>query len=375
MRSVEKSRIARKIIVRALVYFSTAVLAFAVVVVHKTVTNPSRSVHGVSFFESDRYQYQANPETAFEPRPGFTGISDLTEAKTYFTYDMLGARVDNPGVETTIPVYLMTIGCSQSWGQGVNNNQTFTAVLAKRLKKPVANFSVPSYGGVGSLLRLRQHINLKPKVIVYAFWEDHFNRNVDRCSKTTGSPVCLEMPTVQFDVENYPYLQFPSNAIRNLESTRMWFLEASGQTDKYRTYLTDFYWSAYSVWRSIEKEYRQITGHPEELSDEKKIAAANFVLDQMKLTVDLVEARLVVVYIPLYFDNTMRRAPQDMKISAERKGITFIDMTNRLQAMRMTGVPLAIPGDGHMTTAVHLAVADEVMNELQRNEVGERHPR
>lgn len=374
MRSVEKSRIARKIIVRALVYFSTAVLAFAVVVVHKTVTNPSRSVHGVSFFESDRYQYQANPETAFEPRPGFTGISDLSEPKTYFTYDMLGARVDNPGVETTIPVYLMTIGCSQSWGQGVNNNQTFTAVLAKRLKKPVANFSVSAYGGVGSLLRLRQHINLKPKVIVYAFWEDHFNRNVDRCSKT-GSPVCLEMPTVQFDVENYPYLQFPSNAIRNLESTRMWFLEASGQTDKYRTYLTDFYWSAYSVWRSIEKEYRQITGHPEEPSDEKKIAAANFVLDQMKLTVDLVEARLVVVYIPLYFDNTMRRAPQDMKISAERKGITFIDMTNRLQAMRMTGVPLAIPGDGHMTTAVHLAVADEVMNELQRNEVGERHPR
>ena len=365
---MEKPPVVVKIIIKSFVYLSVAVLAIAVVVIYKTIAAPSRSPFGVNFFESDRYQFQANLETAFEPKPGFSGINDLA-APTDITYDRLGARVDSPGIETGNTVYMMTIGCSQGFGHGVRNSQTFTSILGVLLGKPVANFSVSGYGGVSALLRLRQRVNLKPKVIVYAFWEDHFNRNVNHCF-TTGSPVCFEAPTIQFDAESHPYIQFPSNTTHNLELTRRWYLEASSKSDKYRTFVTDLYWSSYSVWRSIEKEYRRITGQPEEPPEENKVAAANFVIDQMKLTADQIGAQLVVIYIPIYFDGTMRQVPQDMRISAERKGIIFIDMTKRLQTLREAAVPLAIHGDGHMTAAVHRAITDEVLNYIQRREVG-----
>lgn len=358
-----QSRFSRKIIGRVLVYSLAAVLAIAAVVVYKAAVAPSRSPFGVGFFESGRYQYQANHETAYEPKPGFTGVSDLSEPKTYITYDRLGARVDGPGRESTDPVYLMTVGCSQSWGQGVENGQTFTSILGTILEKPVVNFSVSGYGGVGSLLRLRQHINLKPKVIVYAFWEDHFNRNLNRCS-ATGSPVCLEMPRVQFGPGATPTIKISSHATRNLELTRMWYLEASGLSDKYRTFWTDLYWSGYALWRSVEKEYSQATGHPEEPQDENKVNATNYVLGQMKLTASEVSAQLLVVYIPLYFDDAIRQVPEAVRASAEQQGIQLIDMAERLRGMRAAGVPLAIPGDGHMTAAVHAAIADEVVSRL-----------
>ena len=351
------------IIGRAFIYLSAAAIAIVVVVIYDAMSNPSRTPWGVSSFESDRYQYQANQETAFEPIPGFTGVSDLSEPKTHITYDRWGGRVDGPDSETANPVYLMTVGCSQAWGQGVTNSQTFTSVLGTKLGKTVGNFGVSGYGGVGSLLRLRQRIHLTPKVILYAFWEDHLNRNVDRCP-ATGSPVCLEMPTVQFDAENHPHIRLPSNPARDLAQMRKWYLEASGQTDKYRTFMTEFYWAGYSVWRSFETESRRRLGLIEAPSIDKKIAAANFVIDHMKTTADAVGALLVVVYIPDYLGTVIKEAPQDVRVKLEQKGGQFIDMTERLQAMRQAGVILAIPGDGHITDVVHQAVADEVAKRL-----------
>jgi hypothetical protein len=351
-------------------YLSAAAIAIVVVAMYNAISNPSRTPWGVGSFETDRYQYQANLETAFEPRPGFTGASDLTQPITYITYDRWGARVDGPDSETADPVYVMTVGCSQAWGQGVTNSQTFTSVLGTRLGKAVGNFAVSGYGGVGSLLRLRQRIHLNPKVILYAFWEDHLNRNIDRCP-ATGSPVCLEMPTVQFDADNHPHIRFPGNPARNLVLMRKWYLEASGQTDKYRTFMTEFYWAGYSVWRSFETESRRRLGLIEAPSIDKKIAAANFVIDQMKTTADTVGALLVVVYIPDYLVTVIKEAPEDVRVKLEQNGGQFIDMTERLQAMRQAGVTLAIPGDGHITDVVHREIANEVVERL-RQRYGEK---
>ncbi|HEY3198808.1 MAG TPA: hypothetical protein VGJ57_12430 [Nitrospirales bacterium] len=230
----------------------------------------------------------------------------------------------------------------------------------------MGNFAVSGYGGVGSLLRLRQRIQLHPKVIVYAFWEDHFNRNVEPCSPT-GSPVCLEMPTVEFDANNRPIVRLPRHPSRNLALTRKWYLEASGQTDKYRTFMTEFYWAGYSVWRSFETESRRRLGLIEAPSMDKKIAAANFVIDQMKAVAASIGAELIVVYIPDYLGSLIREAPENVRVRPEHRGGQFIDMTHRLQAMRQAGVILAIPGDGHMTEAVHQAIADEVVERLRRH--------
>lgn len=342
-------------------------LAIAAIVMYNAVASPSRTSWGVKSFESDRYQFQANPETAYEPKPGYSGISDLSEPKTDISYDRWGARVDGPAKETANPVQLMTVGCSQAWGQGLKNSQTFTSILGVMLGKSVGNFSVSGYGGVGSLLRLRQRIHLRPEAILYAFWNDHFNRNVTRCS-ASGSPVCLEMPTIEFHRDDQPYIRVPSHTARNLELLRAWYLEASGQTDIYRTFMTELYWSGYSIWRSVEGQYRRVGGLSEPPAEKKTLAAVH-VIDQMKATADSLGAQLVVVYIPDYLGNTINAAPPAVRAKLEQSAGQFIDMTKRLQAMREAGVTLAIPGDGHMTAEVHLAIADEVAKRLSPRNV------
>ena len=72
---------------------------------------------------------------------------------------------------------------TQGWG--VNDNQTFVSKIQnKYLNYNVLNFGQGGYGGVQSLILLKDEIkNLKNiKLVVYGFIEHHQYRNVARSS-------------------------------------------------------------------------------------------------------------------------------------------------------------------------------------------------
>ena len=74
--------------------------------------------------------------------------------------DERGARITEKGQETPEKVTILTVGGSFVWGQGVENQETFTALLGQRFGVPVANFAYAGYGTLHALQMMERHIDL-----------------------------------------------------------------------------------------------------------------------------------------------------------------------------------------------------------------------
>jgi hypothetical protein len=140
-------------------------------------------------------------------------------------------------------------------------------------------------------------------------------------------------------------------------------METAEGTDAYRTVLTDAFWTAYRMVTTVEEA---IYGLGKPVSPERKVEATRYVLEEMKRTADSIGARLIVVWIPLYFGDTLNQAPPELISLASREGFSLVSMTERFEAMKRNGIPLAIVGDGHMTEAAHEAIASEIIKAVGR---------
>ena len=124
-----------------------------------------------SIFESTSLgEYRVPPETKFigtSTVPSFTAISDSE-----------GFRVAAPRAAPG-KVDILAIGGSQTWGQGIEYEQTYAGIVADRLGMILANAAVSGYGGVQSLRKLARLVGLRPKYIIYGLLEDHIYRNIE----------------------------------------------------------------------------------------------------------------------------------------------------------------------------------------------------
>lgn len=76
---------------------------------------------------------------------------------------------------------IAVLGCSFTYGYGVNDDEHFTSILQKKHpKNKFTNYGVIGYGTTHSYIQLKKLEQEKtlPKVIVLNFATDHFNRNV-----------------------------------------------------------------------------------------------------------------------------------------------------------------------------------------------------
>ena len=83
------------------------------------------------------------------------------------------ARVSARGEATPPRVDLMTIGCSFSWGHGVENPETYSAVIARRTGLRVANLAFSAFGTVQAVQMLERNLDLRPRIVVYGVIQDH----------------------------------------------------------------------------------------------------------------------------------------------------------------------------------------------------------
>ena len=93
------------------------------------------------------FPIEADDEIGFIPvRNGATIRRHPRSGLAYhlFTSDRR-ARVDARGEKTPTGLDLMTIGCSFSWGHGVENPQTYTALIARRRGLRAADLAFASY--------------------------------------------------------------------------------------------------------------------------------------------------------------------------------------------------------------------------------------
>lgn len=354
---------AKSLFLLAALVVASAVFAGGGFVVFTAIVDPPRHMHTYpDVFREDKFYFLPDPELGLAPKARYAGIVETTS--TFFLYtDGRGARIDRPDAPDLARVDILTIGGSQSWGQGVANEDTFTSVLARRLGLTARNLSTPGYGGVQSMLILRRNIDLRPKIVLYAFWEDHLRRNLRRCT-LVDSPVCLEPPRVEFDkAQGFPFIHYPEAPERDVRLVRRWYLEASGGEET--TFWTDLYWVAYKLFAGFDGRLQEAELDTDS-SRRRQVRAAEFVLSEMQTVAKAADASLIVIFIPSYAAE-ISRPPHYLSDICRRLGTPLVSMNERFKAMKNAGEPVGIPGDGHLTTAAHRAIAEAVAEQLVPN--------
>lgn len=109
------------------------------------------------------------------------------------------------------PVVFM-MGCSFTYGMGVNNNETFTSILQRDSNINILNFGVPGYGTVQSILQLEDEIadgNI-PNMVILNFSYLHFDRNAltpkYRKELTLGYARSSDLTYQKMHKARFPYL-------------------------------------------------------------------------------------------------------------------------------------------------------------------------
>ena len=108
---------------------------------------------------------------------------DNIEFKTTISFDEFGRYSDHPN--NNYNTGIAVLGDSHAMGWGVNDNETFSYLLEKKINRPVYNLAVSGYGTVRELIRLRES-NLLEKIdtIIIQYCYNDYGENV-HYKKTT----------------------------------------------------------------------------------------------------------------------------------------------------------------------------------------------
>jgi hypothetical protein len=125
----------RQRVIAALVYSGTAVvclLLFAGLAVRRGWLTPF--ARAPMRLEGD-WMMQPDPEIGYVPTPNAATVWRNTRSPGRFHVytDRRGARVNAPGEQTPARVDFLTVGCSFSWGYLMENEESYTERLARRL--------------------------------------------------------------------------------------------------------------------------------------------------------------------------------------------------------------------------------------------------
>jgi len=270
------------------------------------------------------------------------------------------ARVDAPGEQTTGPLDLMTIGCSFSWGHGVENHETFTSVVARRRSLRAANFAFASFGTVQSVQMLARNLDLRPRVVVYGVIQDHVKRNHSGCAPAYG-PACLPCAWVDFDDVRGPFIH-PPDGDAYAFNRRFW----------------DTFFFRRGSWPrrlavTMEADLRRLQGETAfpRRDPERRQAALEFLLARMRALTREAGAHLVIVYIP-YLERGSTNAPPPALTAAlasvEGPGVSVLDLAPVVARYYADAARplLRFERDAHPNQAAHALIAQELEATLQR---------
>jgi hypothetical protein len=136
--------------------------------------------------EGEANVIEADAELGWRNRPGGHVVRHRTGGRTYpvtVTVGADGARLPGLPRPAAPPstADVAVIGCSYTFGWGVNDDETYAAILARRFPRyRVVNLASNAYGTYQALLSLERRYRDRPapKLVIYGFLAHHADRNV-----------------------------------------------------------------------------------------------------------------------------------------------------------------------------------------------------
>jgi lysophospholipase L1-like esterase len=290
-----------------------------------------------------------DPEIGFIPTPNSSTTRTDSPTLSYHIYtDRRGARVSHPGDQSADKLDMLFIGDSFTWGHGVENEDTYAALVARRLHLASANLALASYGTTQALQMLRRNLHSQPRTVIYPIVTDHWRRNVSACAPTYY-PFCLDCSYVTIGANGLPEIRAPAtNGVRR--TTLQIQYEKNG--------LSPDQWIVHGADVVLGRVLSSVA--QSKASDRRlRTTAMEFLLSEMVKTTQGISASLVVVFIPARDETTL--APAQLSRLSELLGFRFLDVTRSMRAN--STAPLYLP-DGHPNRAGHELIAENIVDFL-----------
>ena len=290
-----------------------------------------------------------DPEIGFVPTPNTVTMRTDSPTLSFHVYtDRRGARVSNQGARSADKLDMMFIGDSFTWGYGIENDDTYAALVARRLHLASANLAMGSYGATQALQMLRRNLDSRPRTVIYSINSDQWRRNVSACAPAYY-PFCLDCSYVAMGAQGSPEIRPPmSNGVRR------WDL----QTQYEKKGLSPGQWVVHGADVILGRVLSRVARS--EASDPRLQATAmEFLLSEMVKTTRGIGASLVIVYIPAGGETSP--APAQLSQLSQLLGFRFLDVTQSMHAN--SAASLYLP-DGHPNKAGDELIAENIINFL-----------
>ena len=151
---------------------------------------PSNFLRGIV-----RFDPALSPPKRLKPNLRVDLTGDFREFRFHLSTTNDGfRRSDAPGIRESVKPDVILLGDSQTFGVGVNDQDTFAARLSQKLKLPVLNTACPGYNTIEQLRLIESLLKSEhPKYVVLAFfagndpYENYANRGLLE-GKQDGGP-------------------------------------------------------------------------------------------------------------------------------------------------------------------------------------------
>ncbi|MFT5860309.1 MAG: hypothetical protein ACI865_002419 [Flavobacteriaceae bacterium] len=304
-------------------------------------------VMGYKAFQNTDYTITSDPNNciASSENLGFalaTGKFKVTinDGHTYTATHENGERITTDEILSDSLPLLFMMGCSYTYGMGVNDDQNFVYLIQKELSNfKVRNFGVPGFGTVQSYLQLSKEIanGRIPEVVAVNYCDFHADRN-------TLAPLYRKNLSIGF--------QNSSKAAKaSMQSAKIpYFQDGSVVYEKW----TDLYhnWSGRSTFASIN--YLQ--------SNADKSARAKLDPEATTLEIFVKIKKLCQKHgIRLIVTNLIKSSASEksMKSLKENK-IDCFDISLNLSGEKYTNLPF----DSHPNAKAHKHYSQEILTRI-----------
>lgn len=309
----------------------------------------------------------ADGELGFTLKPNLDVPYPLGANRSFAIYTSeQGLRVAGKGTGPFGAVEIVVAGDSQTFGDGLEYAQTYSAKLAKAFGVTVANLGVSGYGTVSSLLRLKRFGFLKPRVVVLGHYYDHHNRNLSKCYPGF-SITCISVPHVAFADDGKAMIQGPKGNTTAIREVAGYFDYAQGLSGGY-SFLKDAYWVGRVKLGELLRGLHLADRYEQDFDPGLVVAATEFVMRELLNATKEIGARLFVLYIPDYFGDRVVPPPDYLVRIAAELGIDFVDMTLAFQRQKEEepGSLQIVEAGGHLTELGHELMARELAARIRQ---------
>lgn len=274
--------------------------------------------------------------------------------------DQEGNRVLKKNFLPKKSIDILAVGDSQTFGHGVNYQDTYIARVASQLNLKELNAAVSGYGSAASIITAEQNIIKSPKIIVYGYYHDHAARSFSKCYPGFSFS-CISVPHIKI-IDQKPVLIKSKENSNQIDLLRNYNAYITGNLGNFSFY-EDFIWQARRTVADFLQRSPIFFGRKAPNLKEEEIIN-NYLFSKLSVLTKNNNSRVIIVYIPKYFDIPVEHPPAYLKLMAKKYNFEFLDMTKTFrEEISKNGLKsIMIQNDGHLNEYGHKLIANNLLH-------------